>query len=135
MKRIFTFFLVLTMVFGIAYNATAEQDSTDPWARIKELQNEALSSLNTNGKADEENMANINKIEVEGNEYNLKDTEAREAIAALSEEIVDLSASGPDALTDEQKASWRESIGAFGVEAKVSPNLYAAALIVSVPDE
>ena len=128
MKRIFTFFLVLTMVFGIAYNATAEQDSTDPWARIKELQNEALSSLNTNGKADEENMANINKIEVEGNEYNLKDTEAREAIAALSEEIVDLSASGPDALTDEQKASWRESIGAFGVEAKVSPNLYDPSL-------
>ena len=49
-------------------------------------------------------------------------------IEELSEEIGDLSASGPDALTEEQKASWRESIGAFGVEAKASPNLYDPSL-------
>lgn len=49
-------------------------------------------------------------------------------IERLSKKIGDLSASGPDALTNEQKASWRESIGAFGVEAKASLNLYDSSL-------
>lgn len=84
MKRIFIFFLVLTMVFG---NAMAEQNGTDPWSRIKEMQNEALSSLETNRKADEENMANIDKINFGGTDYNIKDVEAREAISQLTEEM------------------------------------------------
>ena len=60
MKRIFLFFIVLTMVFGIAYNATAEQSSADPGSRIKELPNEALSSLDrTDSEANENDVTDL----------------------------------------------------------------------------
>lgn len=92
MKRICLFLLVLALLLGTVCPTIAEQSPSEAWDRIVKMQNEALSSTQTHdGKVDEENMVEINKIRIDGTDYNVKDSDARESIEQLSEENEKLS--------------------------------------------
>jgi hypothetical protein len=91
-KRIFLFFFVMVMVTGLANIATAEQNHGDPWTKVEQMRNEALSSLpSVNGKADEETMDMMKTLEVSGKKYEVYDEQARIEIEALNESVNSLS--------------------------------------------
>ena len=90
MKKFLKICLAFMMVFAISFGAEqsrAEQsraEQSDPWQRIKEIQNEALSSLNKyNDETDEESEAGAE----ENTFLQVRDVDAWEAIGQLEEKI------------------------------------------------
>lgn len=90
--------------------------------------NEDKNKLDSSITFNEQNLSNEQQAQARTNIAAADAAEVGGKIVQLFEEIGELSESGPDALTEEQKASWRERIGAFGIEAKASPNLYDPSL-------
>lgn len=140
MKRICLFLLVLALLLGTVCPTIAEQSSSEAWDGIVKMQNEALSSTQTHdGKVDEENMVEINKIRIDGTDYNVKDSDARESIERISEEIEELKkeeTSRPSGWA-EQEVIFDENIGKFiGEDFRWETNQnYSTSNEISIPSD